>query len=226
MSTTETRREQIYNTAGALFSRRGYAATSVRDIARELDLQGGSLYAHITSKEEVLWAIVASAAERFFAAVRPIAGAARPAPDRLRAMIRAHVGVVTGHCERATVFLRDWTFLSAERRATIAAHRDEYEGLFRAVIAEGIATEDFAPADPKLAALLVLSALNGIPAWYRPDGPLRPEAIADRYADLLLTGLVGSPGRQPADNDLCLANLRPVTCDPHTCDSRGGTDGD
>ncbi len=58
----ETRREQIYNTAGTLFSRRGYAATSIRDIARELDLQGGSLYAHIDSKEDVLWAIVSRAA--------------------------------------------------------------------------------------------------------------------------------------------------------------------
>jgi AcrR family transcriptional regulator len=186
----ETRREQIYNTAGALFSRRGYAATSVRDIARELDLQGGSLYAHIASKEDVLWAIVAGAAEQFFAAVRPIVATGSPAPERLRAMIAAHVGVVATQPERATVFLHDWKYLSPPRRGTIAAQRDEYGGLFRAVIAEGIAAGHFAPADPKLAATLVLSALNGIPGWFRADGPLSAEDVAEEFANMLLRGLL------------------------------------
>ncbi|MGN6756635.1 MAG: TetR/AcrR family transcriptional regulator [Thermomicrobiales bacterium] len=189
MSTTETRREQIYNTAGALFSRRGYAATSVRDIARELDLQGGSLYAHIASKEDVLWALVSGAAAQFFAAARPIVAADLPPADRLRALIAAHVSVVAGQADRALVFLNDWKFLSSPRRETIAAQRDEYEGLFRAAIADGIAAGDFAPTDPKLAATLILSALNGIPVWYHQHGALSAEAVAARYADLLLAGL-------------------------------------
>ncbi len=190
---TETRREQIYSTAGALFSRRGYAATSVRDIARELDLQGGSLYAHIASKEDVLWAIVSDAAERFFAAVRPIAGSGGPTAERLRGMIHAHVGVVAGQSERATVFLQDWKFLSPARREAIAALRDEYEGLYREIIAAGIAEGVFAPADPKLAATLVLSALNGIPGWYRPDGGLTPDDVAGGFATTLLNGLKTRP---------------------------------
>jgi AcrR family transcriptional regulator len=190
----ETRREQIYNTAGTLFSRRGYAATSVRDIARELDLQGGSLYAHIASKEDVLWAIVAGAAEQFFAAVGPIVATDSPAAERLRAMIAAHVGVVATQPERATVFLYDWKYLSPSRRETIAAQRDEYEALFRAAIAEGIAAGTFAPADPKLAATLVLSALNGIPGWFRADGPLGAEDVAEGFADMLLRGLISRVG--------------------------------
>ena len=185
----ETRREQIYSTAGTLFSRRGYAATSIRDIARELDLQGGSLYAHIRSKEDVLWAIVSRAAEQFFAAARPIVGGDAPAAERLRGMIHAHLAVVTGQVEWATVFLQDWRFLSSPRREQIAALRDEYEGLYRATIADGVARGEFAPTDPKLATMLVLSALNGVHAWYRADGPLSPDEIAERYADLLLACL-------------------------------------
>ncbi|HEX5505015.1 MAG TPA: TetR/AcrR family transcriptional regulator [Thermomicrobiales bacterium] len=186
---TQTRREQIYDTAGALFSRRGYAATSVRDIARELDLQGGSLYAHIESKEDVLWAIVSRAADQFLATARPLAGGDAPAPARLRGMIHAHIAVVTGRVERATVFLQDWKHLSPARREAIRARRVEYEGLYRAVIAAGVARGEFAPADPKLAAMLVLSALNGVHLWYRPGGALAPDEIADRFADLLLNGL-------------------------------------
>jgi AcrR family transcriptional regulator len=187
---TQTRREQIYDTAGALFSRRGYAATSVRDIARELDLQGGSLYAHIESKEDVLWAIVSRAAEQFLATARPLAARDAPATARLRGMIHAHIAVVTGQVERATVFLQDWKFLSPERREAIRAQRVEYEGLYRAVIADGVARGEFAPADPKLAAMLALSALNGVHLWYRAGGGLGPDEIADRFADMLLHGLV------------------------------------
>ena len=134
----ETRRQQIENTASELFRERGYAATSVRDIARALDMQGASLYAHVASKEDVLWSIVKRAADRFDAAVAPIAADdRRPAADRLAAMIRAHIRVVTDDLGNASSFLHEWRFLSDERRADVARRRDGYEARFRDVIAAG-----------------------------------------------------------------------------------------
>ena len=189
-----TRRQQIEDVASELFSRRGYAATSMRDIARALDLQGGSLYAHIPSKEAVLWAIVEQAAERFHAAVRPIAEGPGTATERLRAMIHAHVRVVAQGRERASVFLFQWTFLSGERRAAIAASRDAYEAYFTRVIAEGAAAGELAAPNPRLAAIFILSAMNGLATWYRPSGPLGPDDVAEQYADLLLTGLAKGEG--------------------------------
>ena len=53
-----TRRQAIEEVASDLFRERGYAATSIRDIARALDIQGASLYAHVASKEDLLFAIV------------------------------------------------------------------------------------------------------------------------------------------------------------------------
>jgi AcrR family transcriptional regulator len=185
----ETRRQQIENVASALFRERGYAATTVRDIARALDLQGGSLYAHMASKEDVLWSIVERAADRFDAAVAPIAVGGLPASDRLRRMIRSHVTVITDDLGNASSFLHEWRFLSSERREAVAARRDRYERLFRRVIADGAAAGDFSPLDERLAATWILSALNGIATWYRPDGALSAETIADRYSDLILNGL-------------------------------------
>lgn len=184
------RKRQIEDVASGLFSARGYAATSVRDIARALDMQGGSLYAHISSKEDVLWEIVSRAAERFHAAVRPIANGTQSAAERLAGMVRAHIGVVTGDIEHAIVFLHEWRFLGPERRAAIGRQRDAYEAYFRAVIAEGMANGEFRPADPKMAGLAILSGVNGIAQWYRPDGQRPPDAIADAFADLFLHGLV------------------------------------
>src|SRR4051812_12368369 len=139
IATDTPRRLQIEEAASELFRERGYAATSVRDIAQALNLQGGSLYAHMASKEDVLWSIVTRAADRFNAEVGPIAAdmSALPA-DRLRGMIHAHVGVVTSIQKDAAVFLHEWRFLSAPRRLEMAARRDAYEQLFTDAIAEGV----------------------------------------------------------------------------------------
>jgi AcrR family transcriptional regulator len=185
----QTRRRQIEDVASTLFSHRGYAATSMRDIARALDLQGGSLYAHILSKEAVLAAIVEEAADGFHAAVRPIAEGAGTAAERLKAMIAAHVGVVTGGRDRAKVFLFEWTFLAPERREAVARSRAAYQGYFERVIREGVAAGELDAPDPALAAVFLLSAMNGMAHWYRPDGRLAPGALAEQYADLFLGGL-------------------------------------
>ena len=185
----QTRRRQIEDVASALFSSRGYAATSMRDIARVLDLQGGSLYSHIPSKEAVLAAIVEEAAEDFHAAVRPVAERDGPAAERLREMIAAHLRVVTGARERAKVFLFEWSFLGEERRQAVRRSRAAYQGYFERVVAEGVAAGELATPDPRLAAVFILSAMNAVAHWYRPDGDLGPDALAGHYADLFLTGL-------------------------------------
>ena len=183
------RKEQIYSTARSLFSERGYHATTVRDIARELNIQGGSLYAHIESKEDVLWEIVNRAAEQFLGAVEPIVASGKSPADKLRDMVRAHVQVVAGNLADATVFLHEWKFLGEERRRAIAERRDRYENLYRRVIEEGVQLGAFADTDPKMAALLVLSTVNWLPQWYKSSGPLSPPEIADRFSELVLRGL-------------------------------------
>lgn len=198
MATETPRKQQIEEAASTLFRERGYAATSVRDIAHALDMQGGSLYAHVASKEDMLWAIVVRAADRFNAEVGPIADSDRTAARKLRKMIRAHVAVVTSAQKDAAVFLDEWRFLSAERKAQIAARRDDYEGLFRNAIAQGVASGEFGRVDPALTAMIILSALNGIATWYRPGGKLTPAAIADRHADLFLRALTSATRSEPA----------------------------
>src|SRR5215210_7940567 len=178
------RKEQIYSTARSLFSERGYHATTVRDIARELNMQGGSLYAHIESKEEVLWELVSRAASQFLEAVEPIVESAAPPTDKLREMVRAHVAVVADNVEDATVFLHEWKFLGELRCDGIADHRDRYEKLYRRVIKEGIEAGEFASGDPKMAAMMVLSTVNWIPQWYKPSGPLSPQEVADSFSEL------------------------------------------
>lgn len=189
-----SRRREIEDAASLLFREHGYSGTSVRDIARALDIQGASLYAHVTSKQDVLWSIVQRTADRFEeAADAALEGDEDPVPGPasiLASLVRAHVGVVTDDIERASVFVHDWRSLSVERRAEMSGRRDAYEARFRSVIAEGISAGTFAPADPAVVAAFLLTALNGIVAWYRPDGRINPVLLAEIYADLALRAVL------------------------------------
>jgi len=196
-----TRRQAIEDTASALFHVHGYSGTSVRDIARAVDIQGASLYAHVSSKQDVLWSIVDRTAARFEAAADAIE-AADPGGVTfgrgvyLIGLVRAHVGVVTEDVQRASVFVHEWRALQGHRREEIAGRRDAYEARFRTAIADGVRTGAFHAVDPVATAAFILTALNGLVTWYKPDGRLSARAIADVYADLSLRAVQAS--RLPA----------------------------
>jgi AcrR family transcriptional regulator len=191
MIETGARRREIDEVASELFHANGYAATSVRHIARALDIQGASLYAHIASKEDLLWAIVDGAATAFERAAENALAetTSGDAVERLAAIVEAHVEVITADPERSSVFVTEWRHLSPDRRDAIGRRRDAYEARVRDLIAEGQAIGAFAAIDPTLAATFLLTALNGIATWYRPNGRLGADRIADHYVELALRSL-------------------------------------
>jgi AcrR family transcriptional regulator len=137
----------------------------------------------------VLWSIVQRTADAFERAADAALEADGDARHRLAAFVRAHVDVVTADPRAATVFVHEWRNLSSERRAAILARRDRYEARLGTLIAEGVASRVFAPVDPAIAAAFILTALNGVAAWYRAGGRLAPNDIADQYADLCIRSL-------------------------------------
>jgi AcrR family transcriptional regulator len=196
------RKTQIYSAARSLFRERGYSATTMRDIARETKMLVGSLYTHIDSKEDVLWEIVSRAADQFLDAAEPIAASKLSPADKLQAMIRAHVHLVAGNLDEATIFLHEWKFLGETRREAVAASRRRYESLYRQVIEQGMDSGDFAATDSKMATVMVLSAVNWLPQWYNPSGPLSPDEIADSFFELVFLGLREDPSTAISVDDL------------------------
>lgn len=100
------RRREILATAGELFRRHGYHATSMRDIAGRLELRGSSLYAHIHSKEELLEEIVAEAAAAFLTAAEAVDPGLSPR-ERLATLIRNRLAVIASELPNATVFFHE-----------------------------------------------------------------------------------------------------------------------
>ena len=188
--TRTPRRAEIVRAAARLFSERGYHGTSMQHLADALGLLRGSLYAHIGSKEELLFDVVDEGARRFIERGREAAELDAPAPDRLRRFLIAHIETAIEHLEAGTVFLNEWRYLSDGLQDQVKAKRDEYEAQVRRIIEEGVARGEFrADLDITLTVTLVLSAGNWIYAWYRPGGALTPTQIGEKYSDLLVRGL-------------------------------------
>jgi TetR/AcrR family transcriptional regulator, cholesterol catabolism regulator len=190
VQTVSARRAELVAAAARLFSERGYHGTSMRDLGEALGLQRGSLYAHIVSKEDLLFDVVDEGAERFLARGEAAAGAPATATERLRMFLTGHIETAIEHIAAATVFLNEWRYLSDGTRTQIEAKRDRYEAMLGRIVDEGIAAGEFrADADVRFAVLLVLSAGNWVYEWYRPGGELGPREIADRFSDLIVRGL-------------------------------------
>ena len=186
-----SRKAQIDRTATALFRARGFAATSMRELATELGLEAGSLYSHIKSKEEILHRVCFGLAEDFFAGfAAATADASMPVAAQLRQAIEGHVRVLSRDSAASAVFLQEWRHLSEPARTDFLALRDRYEGSFRVLIGRGIAAGELHAPDATFATLTLLASLNWLPSWYRPDGKLTPDEIAHRLAEQLLGGLL------------------------------------
>lgn len=187
--TAVQRRDEVRDAAERLFAQQGYVATSVRDIAEALEIQAGSLYSHIQSKDDLLWEVLTEAADRFFQAVRPIVETQLVTTEKLRRVIAAHVRVVTDNLDAASVYSTEWRHLSEGRRREFAARRDEYERIVRGLVQSAIREGTFADWDEKFATLLILSSINWIYQWYKSDGPMPPDEIARKLTDMLFNGL-------------------------------------
>jgi AcrR family transcriptional regulator len=184
-----TRKDQIYQVAERLFSERGYHATTIRDIARELQIEGGSLYSHINSKQELLYEIVLRGSERFMQGARKAIAGGGGAREQLRRLMRQHLTLTAESLDASVVYFHEWHHLDAAQQEVIKARRDEYEGYVRQIIRQGVASGEFAPGDERMLALHVLSLLNWTYHWYNPEGRLSAGELADLFYQQLLYGL-------------------------------------
>jgi TetR/AcrR family transcriptional regulator, cholesterol catabolism regulator len=183
------RRVELTRKAARLFAERGYHGTSIGDLAEAMGVQKGSLYAHITSKQDLLYETMRDGATAFHAALDAIDDRL-PATEKIRLALRGHLRVVSEQLDVATVFVREWRYLEGERRQEILDERRRYEERFRALFREGREHGELrTDLDEGSAALLALSAANWAYTWLAPGRDT--DELADRFYALLVDGMRG-----------------------------------
>lgn len=184
-----SRWNDIVEAAAEAFRTKGFAATSLEDIASAVGIWKGSLYHYIDTKEDLLFAVVREPAQEILVGLRDLSQMDLPPTEKIRRATRSHLKVLETNFVYASVYLQE---IAGRRRMKEWSAMDrEYLELLESIIREGVATGEFAPfTNPRIATLGIIGSLNWLTHWYRPEGPLRADAIADQFCDMFLAGLI------------------------------------
>lgn len=194
------RRARIIEAAAKAFMDKGYAATSIDDIARVIGCTKGLIYYHFKNKSELFFAIHIQTITSLLAATRPIAASNASAADRLRAMIMSRIDSIIEQLpfQRVSLLGLEMNMMdntTEDDRAVLTQLielYDDYEGLFIQVIAEGMSEGVFIRGEARLLSKPLLGAINWMIMWYRP----RPngtqadrERLCNTMADFVIRGV-------------------------------------
>jgi AcrR family transcriptional regulator len=178
--------DEILRVATRLLAERGYAATSLDEIAEVFDLSKASIYHYFPSKEDLILACLDRIGDESQRQLTAAAGSAVSPRDRLHAAVRAQVLTMTrDQPAGASLFIHDLG-LPQTARARVRALVERHDQLFRSIIEDGIKAGELHVADPAIARLLMHGAVNFIPSWYKESRRMSPERLADVVADTLL----------------------------------------
>ncbi len=189
----------IIDSAVRIFSDRGYSGTTMRDIAKDVGILPGSLYAHIESKEALLVEIVLTGTKSFQSIQEMIAKSKESATDLMRIAIKEHINIVAENPEKCLIVFHQWRYLNTPNRALAVSMRRKYAESFSSIVKKGIASGEFSPElDKRIAVFAILGALNWTPEWFSTKGAEKADEISEKMVDFLLFALKhGMIGTKP-----------------------------
>jgi len=183
-------REDILEAAAQIFSQKGFHAASMQDIAQAVNLQKASLYYHVSSKQEILLALLDQALDMLIKQIESVMAQPLPVDEKLRRAMGVYLQTMLDNFDLAAVLLLEHRSLEPQYHIRHIPRRDRFERLWRDLIQEGQDLEVFNCKDPALVTRAILGVMNWTITWYRPDGLCTPTELAEQYADLFLQGLL------------------------------------
>lgn len=194
------KRDAVLHAAARLFNEKGFHATSLDEVAERLNVTKPTLYYYVKNKDQILFGCVHAGLDLVRQRIAEAARSGGSALNRLQACMATYAQVVTQDFGMCVIRVGEDP-LPAEGRRELRQLKAQIDREFRTLIEEGIAEGSIAPCDAKLAAFTIAGAISWIGRWYRPEGELSPEQVAEQCIGVLLHGVLPRPGtarRKPA----------------------------
>jgi AcrR family transcriptional regulator len=194
---SKSQRERMLDSAGALFWKKGYEGTTMRDIAKACKCKPPNIYNFFPNKEAILFEILKSQMENLISHLKYLENDQTNTPiEQLRLLIAGHATYNFSMVKTSKlIFDVELDKLSLSKRKQIIKLRDSYEDILYKIIKRGIASGDFAPIDEKLAVYCIISMILRTIIWFSPQGRLTVPQLIDFIVDFSLNGL---RGKRPA----------------------------
>jgi AcrR family transcriptional regulator len=181
-------RQRIYDQAIALFERKGFAGTTMNDIAQACDVTKPTLYYYFRNKSHLLEVLYEDITADFFTHTRQIALSDAAADVRLTQLVTDLTRYNIGHRRFLRIFWRERGELDGTARAALAELEREYETIVQGMVIQGMRAGQFRPCDPQIATFAILGLLSTVQNW-AVFTAAAPDTIADEVAALVLGGL-------------------------------------
>jgi AcrR family transcriptional regulator len=185
------RREALVQIAAELFAEQGYRATTVRHIGDAAGVLSGSLYHHFDAKETILDELLSSYLEELLDTYRAITKAGDGPAATLRELVRASFRSLSEHRAAITVLQNERNYLrTLPRFGYLTKSEEEVRRIWISVLHDGVEAGEFrADLDPVVAYRFLRDSVWVAVRWFRQDGPLSADELADRYLTLIFDGL-------------------------------------
>jgi AcrR family transcriptional regulator len=184
-----SKKELILLKAAAMFREKGFAATSMRDLAESVGIEAASLYNHIRSKNEILESICFDVANRFNTNMDMIEASQQKSIAKVETLLRFHIRQMIEHYEEVYVSDREWKHLDEPYLSNFQNQRRNYRKKFASIIEEGIQKNEIRRIDAPTAVLIVLHAVSGIESWHRSKAKINAEELEDNMVMIMIDGL-------------------------------------
>jgi TetR/AcrR family transcriptional regulator, cholesterol catabolism regulator len=188
-----SKKELILRKAAAMFREKGFAATSMRDLAESVGIEAASLYNHIRSKNEILEAICFDVANKFNSNMDAIDAGSPKYIAKVETLLRFHIRQIIDCYEEVYVSDREWKHLEEPYLSNFQTQRRNYRKKFASIIEDGINKGEIRRIDAPTAVLIVLHAVSGIESWHRSKAKINAQELEDNMVMIMIDGL-----RKPA----------------------------
>jgi len=192
MATTTRKRsskkEEILKTAARMFREKGYAGTSMRDLAEKIGIEAASLYNHIHSKSEILEEIIFSIARDCREQLDNM-DPAGTSLQKIESLIRFHTKMMIDHFESYSVMVSEWMHLDEEKLGEFVSERRRYVKKIESIVQQGIDNHEFKPVLPYVVVLNILSSVRGLEFWQKSAKTHSAEIMEENMVQHLIGGL-------------------------------------
>lgn len=188
-----SKKELILRRAAAMFREKGFAATSMRDLAEMVGIEAASLYNHIRSKNEILEAICFDVANIFNTHMETVDSSSKKSIAKIEDLLRFHIRQMVENYEEVYVSDREWKHLEEPYLSNFQTQRRNYRKKFASIIEEGIEKNEIRKIDAPTAVLIILHAISGIESWHRSKAKISAEELEDNMLKIMIDGLRKQP---------------------------------
>jgi AcrR family transcriptional regulator len=184
-----SKKEFILKKAAQMFREKGFAATSMRDLAETVGIEAASLYNHIRSKNEMLESICFDVANRFTIFMDELESGNQGTIKKIETLLRFHIKQMVENFEEVIVCDREWKHLDEPYLSNFHNQRRSYRKRFAAIIEEGISKNEIKKIDAPTAVLIMLHSVNGIESWHRSTAKISAKDLEDNMVLIMVDGL-------------------------------------